>query len=123
MGIQKISKINSGSVKKSDKDYCQTRRNPSTEYGLDENSIFRPPIVISSGARNLSVVFVFANLTTRSLTCVRDDTFFFVSPCPEHSRRVVSLYQDKENKKLNHGSLIKKFEDDGRVNFQEIIYF
>ena len=46
-------------------------------------------------------------------------------------RRVVSFYQDKENKKLNNGSPIKlvpacswpgTFEDDGSGNFEKIYY-
>ncbi|MGB7293315.1 MAG: hypothetical protein WBD99_14165 [Thermodesulfobacteriota bacterium] len=33
------------------------------------------------------------------------------------------MYQDKEDKKLNDGSPIKTFEDDGRVKFRAIYYF
>jgi hypothetical protein len=51
--------------------------------------------------RNLSFVFVFADLTTRSLTCIRDDMLcrFDMTGSGQLGRRVASLYQDKEARK------------------------
>jgi len=51
--------------------------------------------------RNLSFVFVFADLTTRCLTCIRDDMLcrFDLTGSGQLGGRVASLHQDKEASK------------------------